>query len=50
VKIMPVSDTNREIVVQPAAYVDPFANFSSVTPAGSSGSLITTFTTPRLTQ
>jgi hypothetical protein len=49
VTIMPVSDTNRQIVVQPAAYIDPSAVFapSSVVPMGTS-SFSTTFTAPKL--
>lgn len=52
-KIMPPTDYNREILVQPAAVIDPNAVFTSTSPAGSSSSsssVITTFTTPKLTR
>jgi hypothetical protein len=52
VTIMPVSDTNRLIVVQPAAYIDPSAIFTagSVVPMGTgpSATSSTTFTAPKL--
>jgi hypothetical protein len=50
VTIMPVSSTNSQIVVQPAAYIDPSAVFApgSVVPMGTS-SFSTTFAAPKLT-
>jgi Flp pilus assembly protein TadG len=51
VRIMPVSDTNRQVVVQPAANVDPTIVFSGATvPAGTTSSTMTTFTYPKLTR
>jgi hypothetical protein len=50
VTIMPVSDRNRLIVVQPAAYIDPSAVFNAptVVPMGTSSSFSTTFTAAKL--
>lgn len=54
VKVVQSTDTNREIMVQPAAVIDPNAVFLSGTlnPAGSgtSSTVTTTFTTPKLTR
>lgn len=54
VKVMYTSDANKEIIVQPSAVIDPNAVFSSGTlvPAGSGSSttLVTTFSTPKLTR
>lgn len=51
-KIMTPNDYNREILIQPAAVIDPNAVFTSGTlnPAGTSTNLVTTFTTPKLTR
>jgi Flp pilus assembly protein TadG len=56
VKIMPVSDTNKQVVVQPVGMLDASFVYSTsikAVPAGvaaSDGSYPTTFTTPKLTQ
>jgi Flp pilus assembly protein TadG len=56
VKIMPVSDTNKQVVVQSVGKLDPSFVYSTsikAVPAGvaaSDGSYPTTFTTPKLTQ
>ena len=46
------SSTNKQIVVQPAAVVEPNAIFLPGTqgPAGTTTQIITTFTTPKLTR
>lgn len=53
-KIMPPTDYNREILVQPSAVIDPNAVFQTGTlvPAGSgsSSTVVTTFSTPKLTR
>jgi Flp pilus assembly protein TadG len=49
VKIMP-GDYNREVIVLPAAYIDPFATYTDVAPMGTHSTLMTTFTTPKLTR
>jgi hypothetical protein len=52
IQIMPSPSNNKEVIVQPAALVDPNAIFdqSTVAPAGTSSQLITTFTAPKLTR
>jgi hypothetical protein len=56
VRIMPVSDTNKQVIVQPVGTVDPSFVFSTSVkpvPAGvpaSDGSSPVTFTSPKLTQ
>jgi hypothetical protein len=52
VQIMQSPDNNGQVVIQPAAVIDPNAIFvqSTVTPAGTSGQLVTTFTAPKLTR
>jgi Flp pilus assembly protein TadG len=52
VQIMPSPKNNGEVIMQPAAVIDPNAVFdpTTVTPAGSSSQVITTFTTPKLTR
>jgi hypothetical protein len=52
VQIMPSPSNNGEVVVQPAAVVDPNAIFAAgtVAPAGTSASLVTTFATPKLSR
>jgi Flp pilus assembly protein TadG len=52
VRIILPSQTNKQVVIQPAAYIDPDLVFSpsTVVPAGSSGQFTTTFTTPRLSR
>lgn len=49
IKIMPSPDTNRQVIVQPAAYMSPFAVMTNVQPAGTQSTLVTTFATPKLT-
>jgi Flp pilus assembly protein TadG len=50
VKIMPGGD-NRQVIVEPAAVVDPSAAFTGApVPAGTTTSLMTTFTYPRLSR
>ncbi len=48
VKIMPTSDNNGQVVVQPAAYMTPYATMTNVQPAGTQSRLVTTFATPKL--
>jgi hypothetical protein len=52
VTIVQPSDTNKQVMVQPAAVMDPNAIFlpGTLAPAGTSSQLITTFTTPKLTR
>ena len=52
VKIMPAGKDNKEIIVVPAAIIDPSYVFApgTVTPAGTSGRFETTFTVPRLSR
>ena len=52
IKIQYTSDTNREIIIQPAAVIEPNVIFQSGTlaPIGTSPNLITAFTTPKLTR
>jgi Flp pilus assembly protein TadG len=52
VTIVQPSSSNSQVVIQPAAVIDPNAVFlpGSVVPAGTSSQLITTFTTPKLTR
>lgn len=54
IKVVQSSDTNRQIMIQPAAVIEPNAVFVSGTlnPAGSdtSTTVTTTFTTPKLTR
>jgi Flp pilus assembly protein TadG len=52
VTIVQPSDTNKQVVIQPAAAVNGNAVFVPGTygPAGTSAQLITTFTTPKLTR
>ena len=52
IQILPSPNNNGEVIVQPAAVVDPNAIFvqSTVTPAGTSSQLVTTFTAPKLTR
>jgi Flp pilus assembly protein TadG len=56
IRIMPVSDTNKQVVIQPVGTLDPSFVYSpsvKAVPAGvaaSDGSYPTTFTTPKLTQ
>jgi hypothetical protein len=46
-----VPNNNGGVSVQPAAYIDPNIVFSgNAVPAGTSSSLMTTFTSPKLTQ
>jgi Flp pilus assembly protein TadG len=51
VKITTV-DSSQDAMIQPAAVLDPAAVFdpTSVVPAGTTSTLVTTFTTPKLTQ
>ena len=52
VRIMPTSDTNKELIVEPAAVIEPNAIFDAATiaPIGTSTTLVTTYTTPKLSQ
>lgn len=52
VQIMPSPKNNGQVIMQPAAIVDPNAIFdpTTVTPAGNSSGVVTTFTTPKLTR
>lgn len=50
IRITSEGGDNRAIFVQPAAYVDPFAQFESVAPPTTGNTLVTTFTTPRLSR
>jgi Flp pilus assembly protein TadG len=52
IQIMPSGDNNGQVIVQPAAVLDPNAIFnqSTVVPAGNAGQLVTTFTAPKLTR
>lgn len=49
VKIMPPPDVNREVILQPTAFLEPFGTFTGLQPAGTHSSLVTTFATPKLT-
>jgi Flp pilus assembly protein TadG len=52
VQIMPSPSNNGQVIVQPAAVIDPNAIFnqSTVVPAGNTSQLVTTFTAPKLTR
>ena len=52
VTIQQPSSSNRQVVVQPAAMIEPNAilNPATIAPVGTSSQLVTTFTTPKLTQ
>ena len=52
IRIVPTTDVNGKILVQPAAVIEPNAIFvpNSIAPAGTTTTLVTTFTAPRLSQ
>jgi hypothetical protein len=52
VRVVAPLQANQQIVVQPAAFIDPNVVLtpSSITPAGASSQFSTTFTTPKLSQ
>jgi hypothetical protein len=45
-------DSSQDAMIQPAAVLDPTAVFdpTTVVPAGTTSTLVSTFTTPKLTQ
>lgn len=52
IQIVPSPSNNQQVIVQPAAIIDPNAVFnqSTVVPAGNASQLVTTFTAPKLTR
>jgi hypothetical protein len=50
VKIMPATQDNREVILQPAGFLEPFGTFTQLQPAGTHATLVTTFATPKLSR